>query len=525
MKKFNSFTRNFFAVVAASVLLFSCGEGGKDYRNMLPKDSFLTMSVNPKSLSDKASVGDFTQSVFYKLIDQAMGEDYIEPEQRAYLLSIIAEPSKTGLSTDHDGFLFISMDDVVSSDPVVGVLFKVNDRKAVDKFMEYFIDENGLDRVDQGGMTIIGDVDNTWETTVMVYNDDAFLFYHSEDVYAETRPRIEKLFTQSREESLMGISEASQAFTGNNDLCMLMSFGPMMEYMPNEVKSIPTFSAISKAYFSMPFNFEKGRIASDMKVFFTDKEAEKEYRKLQEMSSPIKGNLAQYIPASSMLSVNANFKGSQVYEYLASIPTYSMVMSMVPQVKTVMDAIDGDLMLSFNTMKMNPMVPVFTAICELNSTSPIEELTPMLAALPIQETGKNQYVFSQGGMTIHFGLKDKMLYITSDSEALAALSGQKIENIGSRYGKLFTTGYSSMVFDFAALRDLLMLGVSQRELGQGAMMAMPILEIFENVVVNTPSLNNTTMEINMTDKSRNAADVIYHTAENMVQMAMSMGAF
>ena len=62
----------FFCIALVALILASCG--GKDYREMLPADSFVIVSINPESLSRKAQVGDFTQSVYYKMAEQALAD-------------------------------------------------------------------------------------------------------------------------------------------------------------------------------------------------------------------------------------------------------------------------------------------------------------------------------------------------------------------------------------------------------------------------------------------------------------------
>ena len=47
-------------LAAVSMLVVSCG-GSADYRNFLPADSFMTMSVNPASLLQKSDAGDIGQ--------------------------------------------------------------------------------------------------------------------------------------------------------------------------------------------------------------------------------------------------------------------------------------------------------------------------------------------------------------------------------------------------------------------------------------------------------------------------------
>ena len=63
-------------LAAVSMLVVSCG-GGADYRNLLPADSFMTMSVNPASLLQKSDAGDIGQHpLFIRLkaeLDKAEG--------------------------------------------------------------------------------------------------------------------------------------------------------------------------------------------------------------------------------------------------------------------------------------------------------------------------------------------------------------------------------------------------------------------------------------------------------------------
>ena len=74
----------FFCIALVALMLASCG--GKDYREMLPADSFVIVSINPESLSRKAQVGDFTQSVYYKMAEQALAD--APEEERGRILFV-----------------------------------------------------------------------------------------------------------------------------------------------------------------------------------------------------------------------------------------------------------------------------------------------------------------------------------------------------------------------------------------------------------------------------------------------------
>ena len=79
------------------MLVVSCG-GSADYRNFLPADSFMTMSVNPASLLQKSDAGDIGQHpLFIRLkaeLDKAEG---ITAEEKEYLLALLKNPCESGV--------------------------------------------------------------------------------------------------------------------------------------------------------------------------------------------------------------------------------------------------------------------------------------------------------------------------------------------------------------------------------------------------------------------------------------------
>ena len=97
-------------LAAVSMLVVSCG-GSADYRNFLPADSFMTMSVNPASLLQKSDAGDIGQHpLFIRLkaeLDKAEG---ITAEEKEYLLALLKNPCESGVDLKKDLFFFMSMD-------------------------------------------------------------------------------------------------------------------------------------------------------------------------------------------------------------------------------------------------------------------------------------------------------------------------------------------------------------------------------------------------------------------------------
>lgn len=95
-------------LAAVSMLVVSCG-GSADYRNFLPADSFMTMSVNPASLLQKSDAGDIEQHpLFIRLKAELDKADGITAEEKEYLLALLKNPCESGIDLKKDLFFFIS---------------------------------------------------------------------------------------------------------------------------------------------------------------------------------------------------------------------------------------------------------------------------------------------------------------------------------------------------------------------------------------------------------------------------------
>lgn len=160
----------FFCIALVALMLASCG--GKDYREMLPADSFVIVSINPESLSRKAQVGDFTQSVYYKMAEQALAD--APEEERGRILSLLAHPSETGLDVGSDVFMFVTMENASQTgNPTVGGLFKVGDRKKLDSFLGWLSQKSGFTSFEEDGITFLANTQGA-DMPVVAYDETAF---------------------------------------------------------------------------------------------------------------------------------------------------------------------------------------------------------------------------------------------------------------------------------------------------------------------------------------------------------------
>lgn len=519
MKRLYTYLNISFAALLA-VMLVACSQKN-DYRNILPADSFVVMSANPKSLAHKAQIGDFTQSPIYKAMDHALGEDDMDAADRAYILSLISQPSNTGLDMDNDAFLFITGNGLERGDFEGGLLFKVKSRKDLDKLMDRIREEDDdFETHTENGITIVADAES-WHTMAFAYTDDAFLLYFADDDLLTAKEQIKKLFTQKKADSMMGVAHMEHAFNGSNDMLMAMSYAPVWSMVEKQMGGMTGLGFMSKMSVVMPGNFEKGKVVSEARIIFSDKEAEKEFKRLSEFSGPMNGGFLKMLPESNIGIIAGNMNGNKLYEFFKTIPMYSVAFSMVPQLQPVLEAIEGDFVLSFHGMSTDGRMPELSLIAELKDPEVMGTLRGLIPAfVPVSGNETDGYSVDLGGMKAHFGLNGRTLYITTSPAAVPHLAGRESSNFESKWGGSFRNSHGTFIVDFTALRNMFEVLIANRAIDSEVSMALPVIGLFETWEMTSPSNEQANMVLHMSDKSKNAAEVIYKTIEGYAQMAM-----
>ena len=130
-----------------------------------------------------------------------------------------------------------------------------------------------------------------------------------------------------------------------------------------------------------------------------------------------------------------------------------------------------------------------------------------------------QYALSpDANTTIYFGLNDNTFYATTDSDALVFLTGAQTSAYEAEVGKLFRGSYGTMFVDFPAVRSLIESLIAQNRLDQSAAASLMALSLFDTLEITGRTERQGELVLNMTDKDKNAAEVLYKTIEGFAQM-------
>lgn len=486
---------------AACLAIVSCG-GRADYRDLLPADLYVAMSVNPASLVKKSGVEPGKSPLVNRLEAEIGNTEELTAEEKEYLLGLLKNPAESGIDLNKELFVFMSMDGSIQ-DPVArgGVLLPIADKARFDALIGRINAKTGSEATTERGVSVVRIGQQPAVIGVCAYNDIACVLYFVSSDADDAEVAARSLFAQKRSESLMGDKAVAERLTAENDINMVVAYDGMKMLMNSPMlSSIPIVDALKGALSFCSINFEKGRIVSDSSIISITAESRKKLEDFYSFAKPQTGALLRYLPARSIGATGFGLDGAKLYAMLTAMPGYG-ALATFPVVKQVMDTFDGDLALVFTGM--NPShSPVASLLAEVKDPAVVQTLIANIPGIPIEQTGEGAYRIETGGMTVYFGVKEKVLYLTTDASVRSALNGTKIESLKS-LEKIFRDKTATLYLDVEGLRSMsgLLFGGDTQE----AALTYELLSLFDTVEVYGDT-KGSRLIIEMADKERNALE-------------------
>ena len=249
---------------------------------------------------------------------------------------------------------------------------------------------------------------------------------------------------------------------------------------------------------------------------YEDKESERKMKEFYAYVKPQTGALLRYVPANSIGAVSYGLDGEKLYTMLAAMPGYGMMLGN-PMIKQVLDAFDGDCVISFSGMTPDGRYPIASLLVEVKDPAVLQTIVTNLAGMPVQQTAEGEYMFSMGDITVLFGVKNKVLYCTTDAAVKSALDGTKIESLASLDG--IVKGKSgSFYLDFKGVNTL----VAQMAGGYRTPQveaALAVLGMFDDLEAYG-TMEGGKLVVNMADKEQNAFKTLCDRTGEMIRQYM-----
>lgn len=495
-----------------AMTLVSCGSTS-DYRDLLPADSFITVSARPATLSDKSGAGDVVQGViFLRLSEELEKSTTLTDEQKEYLMTVLRTPEASGIDMDRDHYFFASLDFPAngalldSSTPQsFGVLLPLGDGEKFDTLIDFVCQQSGLRVEPRNGVSFLIFDGTDPYSVVCAYDDRAVLFYVSSGSTDEVAGRIEGLFAQKRSESLMGNSDVASQLSTPNDINLVVSYAGMTSLFENPMlSSLPMVGALKSMIGLGSVNFEKGEIVGDFSVIYTDADSKRQIEEAYAYMTTQKGDLLRYIPKSSIAVMGFGLDGQKLVDFLSTLPGGAMVTSN-PLVTQTISAFEGDMTLSFSGMGADNTFPIGTVVARVNNPEALDSVMASLGMSQAKDAnGTYQIPLGQmNGTLLQFGVKKDLFYLTTDAAVVAAVvEGKSLESFKSK-ADLFRDQMGTIYLDFKGLSTLL---TAYAGSDASAAEVLSLLSIFDEAEMYS-TLEEGRMTVRMTDRSKNALEI------------------
>lgn len=505
-------------LAAVSMLIVSCGGSG-DYRTILPADSFMTMSVNLASLAEKSGACNGEENPIYTRLKAKLDRyQSLSAEEKEYMLALLKNPGESGLDLKKDLFFFVAMEGSMNA-PVMrgGMLLPIGDKAKFDDLLARINEKSGITPQTKEGVSVINLGKEDDAEVLCAYNDLAVMFYIAQNGSEDLDADVRKLLNQKSGESLMGDKVVAEQLSRNNDINMVISYGELLPLLNNPMlSSMPMMDALKGATMAGSVNFEKGKIVADAVMSYKDKESETKMMDFYAYVKPQTGALLRYIPANSIGTVSYGIDGEKMYSVLAAMPGYGMLMAN-PIVKQVMDAFDGDLVISFSGISDDGLYPLASLLTQVKDPAVLETIVTNLAGMPIEQQAQGEYSIKMGGVTILFGVKDDVLYCTTDAVVKTALDGAQIESLSGMSG-IFKDQSGTFYLDFQGLNRMIAQMVGGNVTPQ-VEAALSVLGMFYDMEAYG-TMKSAKMTVNMVDKDQNAFKTICDKTGELIRQYM-----
>jgi hypothetical protein len=423
--------------VALAFAVTSCKKNAPDQAKYIPKDAMFVLDLNWKSLSDKASKGNFNWDSLFKAAATEPGDDSDLAKGKREFENFI----HSGVDTTSNVFFFTKTGgSIMSGQSTTGGV--VMDMKDPSKFESYVKQHDNAPSIKKGDgfsyATLHENVYVGWNKNVVILswaqqmNKFGGSGNSSSNNFAADQQTLSALFNQKEDESLASVPEFRDLMEEQADMLFWTNSSSMFNAVP--LLGLTKFADLFKdSYGAGSVNFEDGKAVANYRSY-SGKDLADILKKYAGPTADM--NLVNKYPYPVEGFAAFSFKP----EIFSEIIKYGGMESTVNQyfeklgftMDDVTKAFKGDFAivfsdiataekeLDYNGMKMHSNKPsaklVFTAA--IGDKAAYDKIASKLADQGIMEMKNGQYVPQGMGDEFAWNMDGKTLTIATDSELM-----------------------------------------------------------------------------------------------------------
>lgn len=492
-----------FLMIATIIGVFTaCSSEKENYLSSIPAESSMVIKVNATQLVNKSNI--LNNPLVGGLLMQA--EQSVPDALKAKFEEIKNNPEASGVDLQKPLAIALDLGDLditsaagVPNVSVVGVL----PIKDIKKFEELL---NSVSEV-ESTFTIsetegVKRINIPEEEFSVAYNSSRLVMAYGKGTNAVS------LVSQQEKESMLAHPDFAEFAANDKDASLFMDYEWMMNLVAEAQKNMGAPASVSPQLMEYlkgmnvygTLNFETGKVVGDMKVYL-DESARKYMETFYLKPS---GKLVGLIPADSYLGFNFAVKNySECLKFLGE-EVRQQIEELLAQYglsEELIDNVHGDILLAMYQGTDNPLIPNFVVAVQCKDRTLFDKVKELMQIT----TEGDMFDLPNQGYRVSF--VDNVLIVSTKglyNQCLASGSIKAWDKSwkGTPMGDALSKGGIAIDFQAISKNPLLQEMADNRD---GAM-TLSILKQLETLSMQMESMQETTTELSLTNKNKNALE-------------------
>ena len=403
--------------VLAVLIVFasSCSQKAAEYTNVIPADATEVVSINLKSLAEKAGINDKDNKEALAKLTDAM-KSGMNAATFQQLEAVMKDPSKSGVDVTAPVYIFSA-----PAFDYTTVVAKVTNEDELRSFLEAAQKEILNGPVTEGDGYSFVQVN---KQTLLAFNATTLLTvnYKSSAQLDKIKEGITALLKQTEENSINKSAAFKKMQKLSGDVNMFISPSSLLGVYAQQINfGMPKDIDLKDLKILGSLSFEKGKIDMQIENYTENPELKAVFEKQMKSTCPIENTFLKYFPKSTIALLSVGVNGEELYNVLQENEQFRNEFSITKaaEVKDLFSTFQNDFTVGLINVTMSN-TPSFLAYASVKGNAPLEALYEKKAELGLRrgedivKLNEDEYVYKSRNINIFFGVRDKQMYATND---------------------------------------------------------------------------------------------------------------
>lgn len=456
-------TSSFLLLISFCFVFIGCSKNDS-YKNSIPQNAQIVLSVNLKSLFDKAGLKEFQETNFYQELINSLPPDF---ENKDFFEKIMKDPEISGIDFEKDAFLFR-----IDDKDITCFLLKL---KSYSKFQDFFKE------ISKDKKVTIEETDDYYyfqasKENILAWDNEKLIFINTDKrKYRDSlQIYLSKYMKSDQNNSIFSDNDFSEFYKNKKDINLWISldFNQTKDnYDQSKFDSLLSSDIMKGSKFYLNLEFTNSEIIVTGKTVVSEN-LSKKFDFSSAMKDGLSDNIMKTAPLKSLGIISFAVNLSKYIEIIGQLIGTNILDSPLNEtmkVSNLTDLFSGEFVLCLNDFSKKitsvnytffndfgtenfydtSYVPVFSLFALMKDTT---QLSKIISSLKIPfEYKDNYYILNiDENDRVYFGFKNNVMVLTFNKEYLDKLLLAQTESdalINHKFSKSFKNNPTAIFID------------------------------------------------------------------------------